>query len=409
MAVAVRAGGRLGWELGRHCAHSSSTQQQLMCMPCLTCCVAVTLYDMLCLLVSLCVNACLLCSSCSSGKHGGASSSSSSSSSKGKAKASAAAAEVVHGARVNRAKLARFLDHADDTNDIFRVAAQVIANTIITADQILQQAAADASESSEASAAFSQALSAAAAGQRVVLAAAGPAAATATSAQLAAAVPDAGDEQQVAAAAFEAASSAAAAGADGSTSSSTQKVLAPATAADAASSGVQKQPPSSSPPQPSKEQCLAALKAAFLPYAVGHKAPWWQVAQAAEEAAAAAKAAHSNNKGDDGGDGSSSSDSSSEEDVDPEELAAQLRELAGESLALLRAGLQDERFPELFDLQVWHEGVWVVMWVWVYVEHQALHHTGLETKKVCVGGLGEGRTTAGGAGQRGAELSRRGS
>jgi hypothetical protein len=76
------------------------------------------------------------------------------------------------------------------------------------------------------------------------------------------------------------------------------------------------------------------------------------VAHAAEEAAAAAAADGGSSDGDDGssdGDDGSSYDS---EEMDPAELAAQLRELSAESLALLKAGLQDERFPELFDLQV---------------------------------------------------------
>jgi len=61
-------------------------------------------------------------------------------------------------------------------------------------------------------------------------------------------------------------------------------------------------------------------------FAVGHKAPWWEVVAAGqgEEAREAAD----------------------------QELQAQLQELAGESLSLLRAALRDDRFPQLFDLQV---------------------------------------------------------
>ncbi|KAF6266620.1 hypothetical protein COO60DRAFT_1697167 [Scenedesmus sp. NREL 46B-D3] len=85
------------------------------------------------------------------------------------------------------------------------------------------------------------------------------------------------------------------------------------------------------------QQCLQALQAAFLPFAVGHKAPWWDVVAEQQEAAEQHR------------DGSCGSDRDSE-GVDAAELRAQLRQLAADSLALLRAGLQDGRFPQLFDL-----------------------------------------------------------
>jgi hypothetical protein len=123
-----------------------------------------------------------------------------------------------------------------------------------------------------------------------------------------------------------------------------------AASADGAASKQDANPASQQQQQrPDEEQCLAALKAAFLPFQLGHKAPWWEVAQAAEEAAAA--------------DGSNSDSeyegSSSSEAMDPAEVAAQMRELAAESLALLRAGLQDDRFPQLFDLQVGGSMTWL--------------------------------------------------
>jgi hypothetical protein len=206
---------------------------------------------------------------------------------------------------VNRAKLSAFYEHADETNDIFRVAAQVIASTIVTADNLLQQAAADAAEGPEAGAAYARAISAAAAGERIAARVVTPADAAAQGAGSTAAAGK--DEQQEAAAAFARATGAAQPG-------STSQQLLVAAAAD------------------SQQQYLQALQAAFLPFAVGHKAAWWDVVAEQQE-------------------DTEQSDSDSEE-VDAAELRAQLQELAADSLALLRAGLQDSRFPQLFDLQV---------------------------------------------------------
>jgi hypothetical protein len=230
----------------------------------------------------------------------------------------------VHGVAVNRAKLGAFFEHADETNDIFRVAAQVIASTIVTADKLLQQAAADAAEGAEAGAAYANAISAASVGERiaarVVTPADAAAAANGQGAESSAAAER--DEQQEAAAAFARAAGAA------HSSSDAQQVLIAATS-----------------PAQQQQLYLQALQAAFLPFAVGHKAPWWDVvAEQQEEAEQQRDSA-------DGSDNSSDSDSDSEE-VDAAELRAQLKELAADSLALLRGGLQDSRFPQLFDLQV---------------------------------------------------------
>jgi hypothetical protein len=226
---------------------------------------------------------------------------------------------------VNRAKLGAFFEHADETNDIFRVAAQVIASTIVTADKLLQQAAADVAEGAEAGAAYANAISAASVGERIaarVLTPADAAAAAANGHGDGSSAAADSDEQQEAASAFARAAAAAHA------SSATQQVLV------AATSEAQQQ-----------QLYLQALQAAFLPFAVGHKAPWWDVvAEQQEEAEQHRDSA-------DGSDNSSDSDSDSEE-VDAAELRAQLQELAADSLALLRGGLQDSRFPQLFDLQV---------------------------------------------------------
>lgn len=69
--------------------------------------------------------------SCSSSRSGSSSSSSNS-------KASTRC-QLVHGVKVKRGKLQEFYDHADQSNDIFRVAAEVIAISIIRADHLIQQ------------------------------------------------------------------------------------------------------------------------------------------------------------------------------------------------------------------------------------------------------------------------------
>jgi hypothetical protein len=225
------------------------------------------------------------------GSSGGGGSSSSSSSRRQK-KAAQPPAAVVHGVTVDRAQLAAFFEHADQSNDIFRVAAQVVAATLVTADTLLQQAAGDALDDAEAAAAVSEA-AAAAAGAR-------------TAARM---------------------------------------LVAAGVAAD---STEQQQPPQpqQQQQQPTAEQCQAALRAAFLPFAVAHKAPWWDVAAAAETAAREARSGG-------GADEDADARSDDEEAIDPAELAAQLRELAAESLSLLAAGLRDSRFPQLFELQLY--------------------------------------------------------
>lgn len=278
----------------------------------------------------------MCCRASGGGRHsagGSGESSRSGSSSKGAGKARAEVAlEFVHGARVNRAKLAKFLEHADDSNDIFRVAAQVIANTIITADIILQQAAADAEEHAEASTAFSMATSAAAAGSRasqfVMMASADSVEASSRCAA------DAGVDANSCSQVIPPDVTPLAGTRSGC---NLQVASAVSTAQTSLHVNQQRQQQSWS-----KAECKAALQAAFLPFALGHKAPWWEIAQAAETAAAQQA----------GGDSESTSDGSDDDSMDPEELAAQMKELAADSLALLHAGLQDERFPELFDLQV---------------------------------------------------------
>lgn len=225
--------------------------------------------------------------------------------------------QQLHGVAVNRAKLGAFFEHAEETNDIFRVAAQVIASTIITADKLLQQVAADTAEGAEAGAAYARAISAAAAGERIAARVVTPADAAAAAAEGAGSTAAAGrDEQQEAAAAFARAAGAAQAG------SPVQQVLVAA--------GSEQQ----------QQQCLQALQAAFLPFAVGHKAAWWDVVAEQQEEAEQQE-------------GSESDGDSDSEEVDASELRAQLKELAADSLALLRAGLQDSRFPQLFDLQLY--------------------------------------------------------
>jgi hypothetical protein len=229
----------------------------------------------------------------------------------------------VHGVAVNRAKLGAFFEHADETNDIFRVAAQVIASTIMTADKLLQQATADAAEGAEAGAAYANAISAASVGERIAARVVTPADAAAAAANGQGAERSAAadrDEQQEAAAAFARAAGAA------QSSSDAQQVLV------AATSEAQQQ-----------QLYLQALQAAFLPFAVGHKALWWDVVAEQQEEAEQQR---------DSADGSNNSSDSDSEEVDAAELRAQLKELAADSLVLLRGGLQDSRFPQLFDLQV---------------------------------------------------------
>ena len=69
-----------------------------------------------------------------------------SSSSRSKARAGAAGTtssnsgtEEVEGIKVLRQRIGQFLQHADETNDIFRVAAQVIAMTMLQANALLRQ------------------------------------------------------------------------------------------------------------------------------------------------------------------------------------------------------------------------------------------------------------------------------
>jgi hypothetical protein len=45
----------------------------------------------------------------------------------------------VHGMQVHRAALAPFYEHADSTNDVFRLTAKVVARTLLAAEQRLQQ------------------------------------------------------------------------------------------------------------------------------------------------------------------------------------------------------------------------------------------------------------------------------
>lgn len=225
---------------------------------------------------------------------------------------------------MNRSKLAAFFDHADESNDIFRVAAQVIASTIVTADRLLQQQAADAADDAEAQAAYANALSAASAGQRTAARVITPEdAAEAEGAAGPERSPAGGaaSEQEVATAAYARAASTA------HSNSSQQQVVV---AAD-----VQQQAAAAASSTQQQQQYLAALQAAFLPFALGHKGPWWDVVVEQEKQQ-----------------GGSAEGGSGDEEEEEEELRAQLRELSADSLALLTAGLKDGRFPQLFDLQV---------------------------------------------------------
>ncbi len=49
------------------------------------------------------------------------------------------AAETVHGVQLRRGRLEAFLEHADDSNDMFRLAAQVLAIVLVSAHSQLQQ------------------------------------------------------------------------------------------------------------------------------------------------------------------------------------------------------------------------------------------------------------------------------
>jgi len=69
-------------------------------------------------------------SSSSSNEKSGRVAHSSGAGSSGSSKQQCHAAHLVHGVTVNRAKLAEFFEHADATNDIFRVAAQVARATL---------------------------------------------------------------------------------------------------------------------------------------------------------------------------------------------------------------------------------------------------------------------------------------
>ncbi|GBF89127.1 hypothetical protein Rsub_01844 [Raphidocelis subcapitata] len=71
----------------------------------------------------------------------------------GRARAGADAEETVAGGRLRRARLAAFLEHADETNDSLRLAAQVLAMTLVKAEaelRALRSGAAAASSGSEA-------------------------------------------------------------------------------------------------------------------------------------------------------------------------------------------------------------------------------------------------------------------
>ncbi|KAG2444943.1 hypothetical protein HXX76_001679 [Chlamydomonas incerta] len=61
--------------------------------------------------------------------------------------------EVVHGVRVDRRALAAFVEHAKDTNEIFILAAQVLASTLIRAARALESGEAEAAVAAGSSAA----------------------------------------------------------------------------------------------------------------------------------------------------------------------------------------------------------------------------------------------------------------
>ncbi|KAK9835164.1 hypothetical protein WJX81_002351 [Elliptochloris bilobata] len=77
-------------------------------------------------------------------------------------------------------------------------------------------------------------------------------------------------------------------------------------------------------PQRDPERCWEALRAAWLPFAVAWKAPWWECVARPDDVSAAEEGA----------------------------FRAELRGLAADSLELLRAALFDTRFPALFELEL---------------------------------------------------------
>ncbi len=72
-----------------------------------------------------------------------------------------------------------------------------------------------------------------------------------------------------------------------------------------------------------RQQAQEALRAAWLPFALGWKKPWWEAVACPEDV------------------------------DDEEEFRGELRQLASESLSLLAQAVQAPAFPELFDLQVY--------------------------------------------------------
>lgn len=72
-----------------------------------------------------------------------------------------------------------------------------------------------------------------------------------------------------------------------------------------------------------RQRAQEALRAAWLPFAVGYKLPWWEAVACPEDV------------------------------EDEEEFRAELLQLASESLSLLAQAVQAPAFPELFDLQVY--------------------------------------------------------
>lgn len=253
----------------------------------------------------------------------------------------------VHGATVNRSALAKFLAHADESNDIFRVAAQVIASTIITADRLLQrQAQGEAAEDAEAQQAYNRAVHNAAAHTQQVL------------------VPHqqqhhetkdkvAASDNQIAQTAYQLAV-AAAAEAEPRTSVlvllpgdlvSDQQPQQPQQPTGQGSSKHLTSECTQHSPHQQQLQHLAALQLAFLPFALGHKAAWWDIPLQEQQLSGLEGTVGRQAQSCDAGSTASS-------DAEALELSAQMHELAGESLALLRKAIKDDRFPQLFDIQV---------------------------------------------------------
>jgi hypothetical protein len=193
---------------------------------------------------------------------------------------------TVHGVHVNSSALRAFYEHADSSNEVFRLAAQVVATMLVAADRLLAMPGASADEEATATAAYSAALATAHGASKCVL------------------LPQGQQQQQQ----------------DLQQDANTDNV--------------------------DVDACLAALQAAWLPYAVAHKAPWWEVVRR-ELRAAAENAGRANSST-----GAGSDDCDSDSNADPDEVAEQTKQLAAESLGLLRSALCDSRFPQLFDLEV---------------------------------------------------------